>query len=310
VGLLSGIPALILAEIEARTGRLACDLFDLVAGTSTGGIIACAASVGIPAGVVADLYHVRGREIFARILRHRLATGCGLWGPQYGAAGIEVALGDVCGDRRLSDCRVDLLVPAYDIEARSPILFKSAKARWGGVVGIEAHYARSRDYYLRDVARATSAAPTYFPPARITSLAGEVVTAVDGGLYANNPSVCALVQAAKSGDLAEVLVVSLGTGRVDRPYLYSRTRRWGLARWARPLLDCMFDGQSDTAAHQCWALLGDRFFRLQPALPEPMAMDDAGEAAMETLAAVARGVIAEQDAAIDRICDMTLPKAA
>ena len=298
-GILGLIPALILAEIEARAGVLAGRLFDLVSGTSTGGIITCAAAAGIQAQDVADLYRQRGCQIFSRSWGHRLATGWGLWGPQYGAAGIEAALADVFGGRRLSDCDPALLIPAYDIEARTSILFKSAKA-------VDAR----RDFYLRDVCRATSAAPTYFPPARITSLAGETAVCVDGGLYANNPATCALAQAAKAGNLDDVAMVSLGTGELSRPYLYDDARHWGAAKWLRPLLDCMFDGQSDTAAHQCQALLGDRFVRLQPALPCDLAMDDAGDTALATLEAVARGIIAEQDAELDKICEMLLAKAA
>ncbi len=298
-GILGLIPALILAEIETRAGVLAGRLFDLVAGTSTGGIITCAAAAGIQAQHVADLYRQRGRQIFSRSWGHRLATGWGLWGPQYGAAGIEAALAGVFGDRRLSDCGTDLLVPAYDIEARTSTLFKSAKA-------VDAR----RDFYLRDVCRATSAAPTYFPPARITSLSGETAVCVDGGIYANNPTSCALAQAVKAGRQDGVVMVSLGTGALSRPYLYADARRWGAAKWLRPLLDCMFDGQSDTAAHQCQALLGDRFVRLQPALPRDLPMDDASDAAIETLEAVARGLIAEQDAMLDKICEMLLPKAA
>ena len=252
-----------------------------------------------PPCTVADLYRKRGKDIFAQDLRHRLATGCGLWGPQYGAQGIESALYDVFQGAKLSDCTVDLLVPAYDIEARSPVLFKSAKAG-------DPH----RDYSLRDVARATSAAPTYFPPARITSLAGEVVTAVDGGLFANNPAACALAQVAKASRMYGAVMVSLGTGSREQPYLYDTARRWGLAHWARPVLDCMFDGQSDTAAHQCQSLLRDGFVRLQPALPGNLPMDDASPEAIETLEAVARGLIAEQDELLDKICAMTLPKAA
>ncbi|EHJ46328.1 Patatin [Solidesulfovibrio carbinoliphilus subsp. oakridgensis] len=299
-GILGLIPALVLAEIEARAGRLAGSLFDLVAGTSTGGIIAAAVAAGMPAKTIVDLYRQRGREIFSRSTGHRLATGFGLWGPQYGAAGIETDLADVFGDRKLSDCALDLLVPAYDIEARCPVLFKSAKA------GSDAR----RDYYLRDVCRATAAAPTYFPPARINSLAGEEATLVDGGIYANNPAACALAQAAKAGGLDDVCMVSLGTGQLARPYLYEAAQGWGLAAWARPLLDCMFDGQSDTAAHQCETLLGDRAIRLQPALPRDLAMDDAGEEALATLEAIARGLLADQDALLDKICEMTLPKAA
>ena len=97
-GILGLIPALILAEIEARTGVLAGRLFDLVAGTSTGGIIASAAAAGIPAEDVAELYRQRGKDIFSKNLWHRLATGFGLWGPQYGAKGIESALAGVFGE--------------------------------------------------------------------------------------------------------------------------------------------------------------------------------------------------------------------
>jgi len=292
-------PAMVLAEIESRTGRRAGELFDLVAGTSTGGIIACAVATGIPAQKVADLYRQRGGDIFSRPLRHRLATGWGLWGPQYGAAGLEAALFDVFQELKLSDCTTALLVPAYDIEARTSVFFKSAKAA-----------DQRRDYFLRDVCRATSAAPTYFPPARITSLAGDIVTAVDGGLYANNPSACSLAQVAKASHMYGAVMVSLGTGSRQRPYLYNKARHWGVPRWARPLLDCMFDGQSDTASHQAQALLRDKYFRLQPALANDIAMDDARPQTLELLEAVARGFIAEQDAVIDKICEMLLPKAA
>ncbi len=298
-GILGLIPALILAEIEARTGVLAGRLFDLVAGTSTGGIIASAAAAGIPAKDVAELYRQRGKDIFSKNLWHRLATGFGLWGPQYGAKGIESALAGVFGDVRLSDCAVELLVPAYDIGARAPLLFKSTKAR-----------EPRRNYFLRDVCRATSAAPTYFPPARITSLAGESVTLVDGGLFANNPAALALPQAAKTDRLNQVVMASLGTGDINRPYLYSQARKWGLAQWARPLIGCMFDGQSDVSAYGCEVLLGSRYVRLQPALPRDLPMDDASDAALETLEAVARGLIAEQDAELDKICEMLLAKAA
>lgn len=298
-GILGLIPAMVLAELEARAGRPAGELFDLVAGTSTGGIIACAVAAGMPAQTVVDLYRRRGRDIFSRTWGHRLASCFGLAGAQYAADGITGALADVFQDRKLSDCTTAVLIPAYDIGARTTILFKSTKAR-----------DVRRDFFLRDVARATSAAPTYFPPARITSLAGEVVTAVDGGIYANNPAGLALAQVVKAGGLSGATMVSLGTGQLARPYLYAAAQNWGLTAWARPLLDCMFDGQSDTAAHQSQAFLGAGYVRLQPALPGDMAMDDVSDTALATLEAVARGLIAEQDEALDTMCARLLHRAA
>lgn len=97
-------------------------------------------------------------------------------------------------------------------------------------------------------------------------------------------------------------MVSLGTGASERPYLFRSARWWGLAGWARPLLDCLFDGQSDTAAYQCQILLGDRYLRLQPALAKAIAMDDASPEAIETLLAVARGFVSAQEEMIDKVC--------
>jgi hypothetical protein len=142
------------------------------------------------------------------------------------------------------------------------------------------------------------------------SQAGKVAALVDGGLYANNPSTCVLAQVAKASRMYGAIMVSLGTGSSQRPYLYNKARHWGVPRWARPLLDCMFDGQSDTASHQCQALLRDKYFRFQPALITNVAMDNASPQALDLLDAVARGYIAEQDAVIDKICEMLRPKAA
>ena len=168
-GILGLIPAMVLAEIEGRAGCAAGKLFDLVAGTSTGGIIACAVAAGIPARQAAELYRQRGGAIFARNMGHRIATGFGLWGPQYTAEGIETALHGVFGDRRMSDCdAAELLVPTYDIGARSPVLFKSAKRsglgseyarilrelrpRYAGVENVKALLGRGLDRVLGDLA--------------------------------------------------------------------------------------------------------------------------------------------------------------
>lgn len=293
-GILGLIPALILAEIEERIGRPAAEVFGLAAGTSTGGIIACAVAAGLQARTVVELYRSRGREIFSRSVAHRLASGFGLFGPQYGAEGLEAALADVFGERRLSGTVTEMLVPAYDIEARRPVFFSRAKA-------LE---RPRRDYLLRDVCRATAAAPTYFPPARLAGPGGgEVLALVDGGLAANNPSACALAETAKRG-LWPGLVLSLGTGSSERPYLLRQARRWGLARWARPLIDCMFDAQSDAAAYQCGVILGrDRYCRWQTALPPGLSMDDASARAIETIEAVARGWLSEHEAEVEAVCE-------
>src|SRR6266849_5514369 len=100
---------------------------------------------------------------------------------------------------------------------------------------------------MRKAARATSAAPTYFEPLKIESGAATGYYAlVDGGLFANNPALCALVEARTLFGNDDILLVSLGTGASTRPLSYRKTKHWGVAGWAKPVLDIAFDGVSST----------------------------------------------------------------
>ena len=187
------IPAVVLAELEQRTGRAISDCFDLIAGTSTGGIIALALTRpdarGRPqysAADVAGFYEDLGPAIFARDALHRAATLDSLAGPRFDSAALRRALAEYFGDTRLSEALRDVLVTSYDIERREPFFFKS-------------HYARTRadrDFAMRDVGAATAAGPTYFEPVRIETQDHVGYRAlVDGGVFANNPTMCAWVEA-------------------------------------------------------------------------------------------------------------------
>ena len=187
------VPAVVLDALEQRTGRAISDCFDLIAGTSTGGIIALALTRPDPRGrpqyTAADVvgfYEDIGPSIFARDPLHRARTLESLGGPRFDAAALRRAMLEYFGDTRLSDALRDDLVPAYDIERREPFFFKS-------------HYARTRperDFRMRDVALATAAGPTYFEPVRIETKDHVGYRAlVDGGVFANNPTMCAWVEA-------------------------------------------------------------------------------------------------------------------
>ena len=138
------------------------------------------------------------------------------------------------------------------------------------------------DFPMRQVARATSAAPTFFEPVKIPAEGPTGYYAlVDGGLYANNPALCALVEARSLFGDEPLLVVSLGTGALTRPIVYEDARHWGLARWAKPVLDIAFDGVSSTVDYQLQRMLRhqageqQRYYRFQPILdPGLTDMDD------------------------------------
>lgn len=208
------IPAVVLTELEQRTGRPISACFDLIAGTSTGGIIALALTRPDPRGRpqysaedLVGFYEQIGPSIFARDPIHRAATLDSLAGPRFDGAPLRRALDEFFGDTMLSASLRDVLVPSYDIERREPFFFKS-------------HHARvrpERDYRMRDVAAATAAGPTYFEPVRIpTSDAAGYRALVDGGVYANNPTMCAWVEAiglyGARADAARLAIAPLTAG--------------------------------------------------------------------------------------------------
>lgn len=269
------IPAVVLSEIERITGRSIADLFDLMAGTSTGGILACALAIPGPEGQskytaeeMIRFYEEKGPEIFERSFWHTLVSLGGWMEEKYSTHHMERELMHFYGIAHFSDALTPLLVPAYEIEKRFPFFFKSHRAVTDS----------SYDYPMWQVARATSAAPSYFEPAKVTSLTGETYALIDGGTFANNPAMCALVEARTFFEArGEVLVVSLGTGKQDRPIPYETAAHWGKAGWAPRILDVMMDGVNDTVDYQLRQLLdGDHYFRFQTELT--LADDDMDDA--------------------------------
>jgi patatin-like phospholipase/acyl hydrolase len=296
------IPAIVLAEIERRTGRRTADLFDLIAGTSTGGILACgltrAGEDGRPVFTAADLiglYESEGPEIFERRLLKRVTSVDGLIDERYDDSGLNAALLRYLDSARLSDTATEVFITAYEIERRQAFFFRSSRAR------IDPTY----DFTLVDAARATSAAPTYFEPARVRDVAGAATYAlVDGGVFALNPAMTAYAEIAAGGRTGDIeLVVSLGTGSHTRRIAFEDARGWGQIGWARPIIDVVFDGVAQTVDFELARLLGpDRYVRLQTRLDEASdALDDAGNRNLEALRREGARLIEARSADLDRI---------
>ena len=304
------IPALILAELEQRAGRPVAKMFDLVAGTSTGGILAVGLTMPgarrkpkYSALDLVSLYEENGDEIFHRSKWHRIRAIGNLAEEKYPSDGIDRVLGERFGDTWLSAVLTNVLVTAYDIELRRPHFFKSDRAR----------KRPERDFHLADVARATSAAPTYFEPAQVSSRAGgDPVALVDGGVYANNPAACALVEAlcTYGATLSDMTFLSLGTGELTRPILHEEAKGWGLAKWAQPILSVVFDGVSDTVDFQVKSILElaadapNSYLRIQAPLHEGNDdMDDASRTNIKVLKLLAKDLLATHSDAIDEMVE-------
>ena len=291
------IPALVLAEIERRTGRAVRELVDLVAGTSTGAILACALTRPdpLPAARIAELYVEEGPRIFDRSVLKRISSVDGYLDERYDDDGLRAVLEQWLGSARLADADPALLITVYDLERRRAVLLR-----------------RADDLSMVDAAHASSAAPTYFEPVRAGG-----ATLVDGGVFAINPAALAYAEVERNrvsrsdprklGSSRDVTLVSLGTGEQTRPLPYDEVRGWGRLEWAEPILDVVFDGSADAVDLQLSALLEDAYVRLQTPLVE--ASDDLDDASEDNLAALAREaerLIAARDADIDRVCERLL----
>ncbi len=281
------IPALVLAEVEARTGRRIAELVDLVAGTSTGGILACALTRpgARSAEELVALYRTEGPRIFRRSLGERVRSLDGLVEEKYDDAALEDALARYLGAGRLSDATTRVLVTAYDLQARRPYFFKS--------------WREDLDAPLRVVARATAAAPTYFEPIELGTM-----SLIDGGVFATNPAMCAYAEVVRLTGAPPRFVLSLGTGSQTRPITQAQAASWGLVQWVRPVIDVVFDGVSDTVDYQLRQLLAPAaVVRLQAELHRASdALDDASARNLALLEEQARELIAAEDAALDAAC--------
>ncbi len=291
-GIRGVIPATVLAALEQRAGRPVSELFDLVAGTSTGGILALALTAPAPGGgtprwraeQVVDLYRLEGPKIFRRSLGRRIVTADGLLDERYPNGQLREALVRYLGDATVGQALTPVLVTTYDLLNRRPRFFKS--------------WREDADVPMALAAEATSAAPTYFEPVLVDG-----APLVDGGVFAGTPAMCAYAEARRldPGGPPD-LVVSLGTGSQTRPITYEQARGWGVLEWARPIVDVVFDGSSDTVDYQLDQLLGDRHHRLQPVLTTASDdLDDADPANIAALEATARRLVAEHGDELDAL---------
>ncbi len=314
-GIRGVIPAMIMAEIEKRTQKPIVELFDLVAGTSTGGILALGAvkpagkgkkaKPQYKAGDMIGLYETEGARIFYRSPWRAIRTVGGALDEKYPTEGVESVLEEYFGDTMLSEALTNVMVTSYEIEQRAPFFFKSTKAKLNA----------SDDYLMRQAARATSAAPSYFEPVQIRKKTATKAF-VDGGVVANNPAMCAYVEARKMFPGTEnILVVSLGTGDLTRPLPYAEAKEWGLAQWLAPLFSLVMDGMSDSVDYQMRQLMPSvkdeprSYYRFQVTLAEGSDdIDDASRTNIRVLKMIAEELIQANTNAIDEMCGQLTAK--
>lgn len=283
-GVRGAFTAAFLAQVERKLGKPVGEYFDLIAGTSTGGIIATALALGEPAAAVEAMYEKHAEAIFSRPSERALPLWARLLGPfirkrmrgvdeawllgtKYEPHHLRRALTEVLGDRTLEQAKRRLLVPAVDLARGQTVVFKTPH-----LPGLD----RDRHFRAVDVVMATTAAPTYFPHAVI----GSGSAYCDGGLWANNPSVVAIAEACRISEAcarpgvdspfspSEIKLLSIGTGESSY-FVQPPGDSAGMLFWGTRVIDVMGTSQSQGIGFLCQYLLSDdRYRRVDFQMPD------------------------------------------
>ena len=312
------IPAIVIDEIETRTGKRVHELFDLIVGTSAGGLLAVGLSLSdarkgkLPysAKRLVRFYEEKSKKIFYKRWDFGVFSDF-LGDEKYDEKPLEQILEKLLGNAELKDTKPHIIVTAYDIEKRRPYFFKTRKAI----------LHNKRNHLLRDVARATSAAPTYFEPLKLNKKRWKCNekrrVLIDGGVFANNPAMVGFSEA-KSNHVEEkdIVICSIGTGMNDLKYPYSIVKDWSSMSWGKRLPYIMMDGMSDSTDYHLRSLLPDntkgnsqRYFRFDVRLTEGMDdLDNATRTNLRALRQKAHEIIEQADSEIELLCGLLSPR--
>lgn len=293
---------------DAKIGQF----FDMVAGTSTGAILAAACVCPEAGGFkysaqdAVDIYLKDGDEIFDVGIWQKISTAVGLSDEKYDAGRLEESLKKTFGDTKLSQLKRPTCFVSYNIDEREPRIFKQHLAK----------SASKHDYLVTDALRGSSAAPTYFETAKIRSFGPneKAQILIDGGMVANDPALVAYSEAISKGyatGIADMVIVSLGTGRKLKSYDYSKAKGWGLVGWAKPSIDIALEGGPQMVEYHMEQIASTvksktkHYIRIKPQLFD--AAPDLDNATPENLAALKQAGIDNAellDAQLDEIVEL------
>ena len=231
---------------------------DLFAGTSTGGILALGLAAGKTPQDICDLYINAGPRIFDDSIWDDIRDLGKTIGADYSNKVLKKELRNIFGDMKLGDLKKKVTIPTFDLDNEA---IDDTKRTWKPKIFHNYPGSDSdAESLAADVALYTSAAPTYFPVAD---------GYIDGGVFANNPSLVAIAQAISQSNakserarIDEIVLLSVGTG-VSLSYIKGNNLDWGYAQWVKPLLNILSDGVAGISDYQARQILGERYQRFQ-----------------------------------------------
>lgn len=263
--------AAFLAEIERMSGKRLADYFDLIAGTSTGAIIAIGLGIGLSGSELLNFYVSNGPTIFPSIgLKDRLWSGVRWFvGGKHDPEPLKKALKSAFGDKKLSDSRSRLVIPAFNAVDGSITVFKTAHCK---------HFKQDHLRTCVDIALASSAAPTFLPGHHV----GSGGLHVDGGVWANNPTLVGILEAARNlgCQFRDIDVLNVGTTDETFHIGYPLRKRAGVLRWGSRLVPLLMQAQMDGVIKQATLLLDAPPYRVSPMVAQSrFKLDDARDIA-------------------------------
>ena len=320
------VGVMIESKLQQKSGnpdaRIA-DYFDLIAGTSAGGILTCiylypdAENPSRPRWSAQDAVNfsmMSGRDVFKSSFWQKLRSLDGLIDEKYSSTPLEKLFLEYFIDCKLSQLLKPCLISSYDVERRKAHFFDQ----------IDAKKYPAADYFIRDIARATSAAPSYFEIPQIYSLTKESYALIDGGVFANNPALCAYAEARNKlripddrpdrGPTAkDMVILSLGTGEAQKKFPYEEVKNWGQVEWVEPLINIMMTGVAETVNYQIIQIFDaiekpNQYLRITPDLTHepPLPIDDASEEKISELVRIGKDQAEKYDRELDKLIDLLL----
>jgi uncharacterized protein len=329
------IPAIILDYIEDRTNKRIAEMFDIIAGTSTGGILALGLvrrnsdssgnhEVEYTAAELINFYRKYGRKIFSEYIPTSMDD---LLQPRFDPKSKQEVLTNLLGEAHVEHALKEILITSYDIELRTPVFF-SSNHKMEETESLDSRKI-CRGFTMVQAAMATSAAPTFFPPHKIETVhrtSEGYYALVDGGVFANNPTLIAMMESMVSYRIKikeeqkrdeellckDILIVSLGTGSLTKKYKYKDAKGWGQLKWALPIINIVLDGQSESVAYQLNQLMtvkGDHrnYYRFQVPLNSDNSHDHMDNVKLENidyLERLGKTLIEQRKESLDHLCEV------
>jgi uncharacterized protein len=293
------------------------DYFDFIAGTSTGGIMTClflcpeekgSLKPRLSAKEVVDFYYEYAGEIFTSPILHKIKSIDGLIDEKYPSNELEKVLDKYFKNLELKDLIKPCLIPAYDIEKRCACFFTQHTAE----------KSKKNNFLIRDIARGTSAAPTFFAPVTIHSLTGKPYNLIDGGVFAGNPGLCAYIEARKlenHPEASQMLILSLGTGQLETPYKCKEADKWGKLQWIEPMIDILLSGSTDINDYQLQKIFesvdcNNQYLRINPVFDnnhkELNEIDNVSKGNLEALKSFGKKTAIKYDKKLDEIVKLLI----